>query len=298
MQYTHPIRRQARQFRQFAAAGFHSAARRNGVVVATYWWAWQPNFGDDLTRWLLPRYGVVPVYRTQADARLVGVGSILDVLPPDFDGAVWGSGLMNDRAYPLPAAKVLAVRGHLTRERIGAPADVTLGDPGLLVGRLVRRSEVRWDVGLVPHGAHRSNAQFLALAETAGLRVRLIDVRRTAPRTVREIAACAAIVTSSLHGLITADALGIPATWTALAPRLGGGTFKFDDYESVVTPGISRFVAFDGRMPLPELLSHAATAPRQTIEATCDAMEAAIHRVPEVLGTLPRFLRPGSTAQT
>jgi hypothetical protein len=261
--------------------------------VAAYWWDGHPNFGDDLTPWLLPRYGVVPVHREAEEARLCGVGSILEFLAPDFDGAIWGSGLMYDHAFPLPKAKVLAVRGPLTRDRIGAPDGVALGDPGILAARRTRKPAQRWDVGLVPHGHHRSHARFLALADTAGLRVRVIDVHRTAAHTVREIAACGAIVSTSLHGLVTADAFGIPAAWTTLEPPLSGGSFKFSDYESVVTPEASRFVAFDERMPLRGWLGHVTQAPPERVEASCDALEAAIARLPTALGQLPRFPQGG-----
>ncbi|KRE25831.1 polysaccharide pyruvyl transferase family protein [Agromyces sp. Soil535] len=289
MDYTHPLRRRARGLRQIAIAATQPATLRHGVVVGAHWWVGHPNFGDDMTQWLLPRYGVVPVHRRSAEASLAGVGSILESLPPNFDGAIWGSGLMHDRPYPLPRAKVLAVRGQLTREHIGAPDRVALGDPGLLVARRIRRPALRWDVGLVPHADHRSQAAFLALAETPGLRVRMIDVHRSASRTVREIGACAAVVTTSLHGLVTADAFGIPAVWTSPEPPLSGGAFKFLDYESVITPNDSRFLAFDKRMRLPELLAHAAPAPRATVETAVDALEAAIGRLTEVLGELPRF---------
>jgi hypothetical protein len=291
MDYTHPIRRRARGLRQLASAATQPATLRHGVVVGAHWWVGHPNFGDDLTQWLLPRYGVVPVHRRSAEARLAGVGSILESLPPDFDGAVWGSGLMHDRPYPLPKAKVLAVRGHLTRERIDAPEGVAVGDPGLLVARRVRRPALRWDVGLIPHADHRSHAAFLALAETPGLRVRVIDVHRTAWRTVREIGACAVVLTTSLHGLVTADAFGIPAVWTSLEPPLSGGAFKFLDYESVITPNASRFLAFDKRMTLREIVAHAAPAPRETVESVSDSLEMAIGRLPEALGALPRFPR-------
>ena len=108
---------------------------RRGSVVGTYWWTGLPNFGDDLTPMLLPRYGIVPVHRRAVEARLAGVGSILEHLPPGFTGAVWGSGLMDDAARPMPEAKFLAVRGRLTAERVDAPDDTALGDPGLLVSR-------------------------------------------------------------------------------------------------------------------------------------------------------------------
>jgi len=291
MEFTHPIRRRSRALKQLAVAATQPRTLRRGVVVGTYWWAAQPNFGDDLTPWILPRYGVVPVHRRAPEARLAAVGSILEVLPSEYDGAIWGSGLIMDRPHPLPSAKILAVRGHLTRERIGAPDDVTLGEPGLLVARRIRRPARRWDVGLVPHAVHRDHAAFVGLAETPGIRAHVIDVQRTASHAVRQIAACDVILTTSLHGLVVADAFGIPALWTQLEPPLGGGSFKFHDYESVITPNTTRFAAFDDRATLQDLMAQAAPAPRSTVDSVSDGLETALARLPEVLGALPPFPR-------
>ena len=87
MDYTDPIRRRARGLRQFATAASQPATLRAGTAVGAYWWVGLPNFGDDMTPWLLPKYGVVPVHRRAVEARLAGAGSILEHLPPDFDGA-------------------------------------------------------------------------------------------------------------------------------------------------------------------------------------------------------------------
>lgn len=289
MTYSNAARRRGRQLRRLVAAAGRPAMWRNGVVVPAYWWDGHPNFGDDLTPWLLPDYGVAPVHRVAGRARLAGVGSILEFLPEDWDGAIWGSGLMCGRPHPLPRAHVLAVRGHLTRELVGAPDNVALGDPGILVGRRLPRPRVRWDVALVPHGHHRRHAAFMALARSAGYRVHVVNVHQPAARVVREIAEADAVVTTSLHGLVTADAYGIPATWTMLEPPLSGGPFKFHDYESVITPGSTRYSEFGERMSLADLLASAAAAPRSTVDAACEGLVAAIARLPEVLGGAPRF---------
>jgi hypothetical protein len=295
MEYMHPLRRRARGSRQIITAAMQLEVMRRGLVVGAYWWDVFANFGDDLTPWLLPKYGLVPMHRRVSEAQLVGVGSIIGALPPGYSGAIWGSGLSGDRAFPLPNAHVLAVRGHLTRERIGANEGVALGDPGLLVSRRIRRPAPRWDVGIVPHAVHRSHVAFGLLARSEDLRVRVVNVHQTASRAVREIAACNVIVTTSLHGLVTADAFGIPALWTSLEPTVYGGGFKFRDYESVVTPDSSRFVAFDERVRLQELIAQAASAPRSTVDAASDALEAALRRLPEALGGLLRF--PGGIPQ-
>ncbi len=132
---------------------------------------------------------------------------------------------------------------------------------------------------------------FLALAETAGYPVRVVNVHETAERVVREIGASGAVITTSLHGLVTADAYGIPAVWTTLEPPLGGGAFKFHDYESVVTPGTSRFVPFGSGTSLDDLLASAMAAPRGTVEAVCDALEASAARLPEAIRAPGRFPR-------
>ena len=43
--------------RRLAGAGVRPALWRAGIVVPTFWWDGHPNFGDDLTPWLLPLFG-------------------------------------------------------------------------------------------------------------------------------------------------------------------------------------------------------------------------------------------------
>lgn len=95
------------------------------------------------------------------------------------------------------------------------------------------------------------------------------------------------MVTTSLHGLVTADSYGIPAVWTTLEPGLGGGDFKFRDYESVITPGRTRRIDFDPRMPLEELLAAAGAAPIETVTSASDALTAALGRLPMCVPTRP-----------
>jgi len=286
---THPKRRRLRGRRRALIASRHPVMWRSGVVVPTYWWDGHPNFGDAMTAWLLPAYGILPIHRVASRARLAGVGSVLEFLPHDFDGAIWGSGLIRDEPHPLPHAHALAVRGPLSRERIGAAGNVALGDPGILAARHVRRRSPKWDVGLVPHGHHRSHERFLALADTAGARVRVIDVHQEAATAVREIAACRLIVTTSLHGLVTADSFGIPAVWTALDPPLDGGDFKFRDYEAALPATRTRFLAYDDDWSLGALREAARYADADDVATMSDAIVGSLDGLRRALGPLPRF---------
>lgn len=131
--YTGRARRGWRETERVARAMAHPACRPRAVLVPTFWWEKVKNFGDLLTPYLLRRYGIVPVLAPAQDAELVGVGSLVQHLPADFEGALWGTGLVWDAPVDLPGAQCLALRGELTRDRLGSPRVDALGDPGLLL---------------------------------------------------------------------------------------------------------------------------------------------------------------------
>lgn len=287
--YHSSVRRRARQLRRLGVAATRGPVWRGGVLVPAYWWDGHPNFGDTLTPWLLPHYGVIPVYREPRHSRLSGVGSVLEFMPDDFNGVVWGSGLMNDREHALPAATPLAVRGPLTAERLGLTEKVAFGDPGILVSRHIARPTARAAIVAVPHGHHRNHEGLARLLRSEPGRVRIANVHQGAHGAVREISAGQVVLTTSLHGLITADAYGIPAVWTMLEPALEGADFKFRDYEATVVPGRSRFVAFDDLRTLDDVTRFAVSADADRVRTVSDDVAAAARRIPGVLTDLAPF---------
>lgn len=62
--------------------------------------------------------------------------------------------------------------------------------------------------------------------------VRVINLRSYDKWTdvIDDIASCDAILSSSLHGLIVAEAYGIPNVWIEFGKPLIGGHFKFHDF--------------------------------------------------------------------
>ncbi len=259
--------------RRLAAGSRFPALYPRCPVVPAYWWDGHRNFGDALTPWLLPRVGLLPVRRTAADSRLVGVGSIIEHLPEEYAGTVWGTGLMHDHPVRLPAADVRAVRGRLTAERLGRdPERFALGDPGILVSRFVRRPARRWELGLVPNAHHRGHRLVRALKAAHPERIRVVDVTAPPSRAIAQIAGCDAIVTSSLHGLIAADAYGIPALWVELDPPLYGGDFKFLDHESVTCPGGTRRGSLTEGTTVEHLLHEVRPADAEAVRSSQEAL--------------------------
>jgi hypothetical protein len=148
---------------------------------------------------------------------------------------VWGSGTMHAAgASRLGRVDIASVRGKATLAKFNLPASTPLGDPGILAHLLLRRGRVakkaRW--GIVPHRVDAGDDRIAALLSNAH-GARPIDLANPDLRAVtEEIASCEFIASSSLHGIIAADALGVPNFRLVVSDGVRGGSWKFDDYVS------------------------------------------------------------------
>lgn len=112
--------------------------------------------------------------------------------------------------------------------------NAVLGDPGLLASYLIDKDKIekKYKLGIIPHyvdKAHEALDKQLKNVKNS----KVIDVQNNPYSVLQEIAECEVIVSSSLHGLIVADSLGIPNQWCVFSDKLKGGEFKFRDYYSV-----------------------------------------------------------------
>lgn len=197
--------------------------------MKVYWWNKRQNFGDELNVTLLKCLDVESEWSPAAEAELVVVGSILEHLPPGWSGTVCGAGKMKeDSAVDLTNARVLALRGRLTAAGVtGLKTTPVFGDPALLVPMWVRQWHAKYDLGIVPHWTDSNLHQRYPYGH-------FIDPTAPPGDVVTEIAKCKRIISSSLHGIIVADAYGIPRQ-AELFPNAGreGGDFKFRDYATI-----------------------------------------------------------------
>ncbi|HET7030368.1 MAG TPA: polysaccharide pyruvyl transferase family protein [Candidatus Limnocylindrales bacterium] len=210
--------------------------------MKSYWYRRVPNFGDRLAPILLEHSAIEAEWAPPVEAELVTVGSVLQGLPRHWPGIVLGSGLIAEgRFADIRHARVLGVRGELTRDALGLPRGTFLADPGILAGELLvgRDVTLRNDIAVAPHYVDDELVDRFPDA-------RRIDVQADPVRVLEAIAAARLVITSSLHVAIAADALGV---LHVIEPHrdVVGGLFKFRDYVSAfgatVEPGIPRLTS-------------------------------------------------------
>lgn len=200
------------------------------------------NFGDQLGPILLRHYGYRVMWATPATCSIITVGSILSKVPNGYRGTVLGTGFIRAGMHrDLSHARVLAVRGHLTRRACKLPPKTPLGDLGLLVCDLPRPTLPRLGTVVIPHSVDHDIAE-----RHPGATV--VPITSDPGRILGAVAAADLVISSSLHGIMTADALGVPRILEQ-HPGVHGGLFKFADYASAlgetIKPGVEHLASRD-----------------------------------------------------
>ena len=192
-----------------------------------YWWPAQ-NFGDTLMPFIIDHIlGYTPEMagRTEGD-RILGIGSIIHLVRPG--DVVFGSG-SNRPGHVIkspPGAKYLCVRGPKTRDQIrGADVPEIYGDPAIILP-LMYWPEVKkkYKLGILPHYVDKHICPKPGPGET------VIDIQAHWTEVIQRILECEVIIASTLHGIIAAEAYGIPSLWAVWGNKIIGGEFKFQDY--------------------------------------------------------------------
>ena len=211
--------------------------------VKAYWWNAVPNFGDAMAPLLLEHFADIKVeWDTISHSNIASVGSILEHIPPLWDGYILGSGKLHEdsrlqvmqmgKLYP----KILALRGPLSAR--GIAGNFAIGDPGVLADELVGLQPKDRDLGIIPHFMDKDLVPRFKKIMPTGTDILVINPQDDPLTVLRQIGSCKRIVTSSLHGMIVADSFGIPRRVEPCAALAkDGGNFKFRDYSaSIQTP--------------------------------------------------------------
>jgi pyruvyltransferase len=196
-------------------------------------WCLGPNWGDALNPVLVELLSGKPALHLTGlhHNRYFVIGSILD--GANETSEVWGPGFVRENGSVIGRPRAIhAVRGPLTRTLLlaqGIDCPEVYGDPALLLPHFFNPDvPKRYSIGIVPHYIDKESPFLDRYRHDP--QVLILDIESSIQDFVRAVKSCEVIFSSSLHGLICADAYGIPNTWIQFSDDVVGGDFKFRDY--------------------------------------------------------------------
>lgn len=183
------------------------------------------NVGDNLALPIVRHFlGAARLVSSRAAGKLLAVGSIMSQLQPN--DVVWGTGCISDTPVVSRENTFLAVRGAMTRNLIrNAFVPEIFGDPALLLPLMYSpRITKTHKIGFIPHYVDKPGFKINDKTSV------VIDVNSPWRQFIDQVCSCESVVSSSLHGIVIAEAYGVPAEWAVYSNRVIGNGFKFRDY--------------------------------------------------------------------
>ena len=224
------------------------------------------NWGDDMSlqlcmlinpnrKYIINRY----TWNLFRHEDVLSIGSIITWMTTQ-NSIIWGSGIVYPgRELSAKPKKVLAVRGPLTRQYLlerGIDCPEIYGDPALLFPRYYQPTvQKKYRLGIIPHFRDKKNPLIEKLEQNPS--VKIIDVENIQPwhQFIDDICSCDFIASSSLHGLIIADAYNIPNLWIEL-PNGESKRFAFQDYLQSVSREIHEpMMIHDDKISIEEIIN-------------------------------------------
>lgn len=227
-----------------------------------YFWQGHRNFGDELSLYLVNKItekNFSPANPPFNKTTISAIGSIITTKSLSKNLIIWGSGTLKEdvlkptplRLFPISRftkglkenffrehPDVRAVRGPRTKQlldNIGVKCPTIFGDPAILTPLFYTPKQIQnpYKVGLI---LHQSQTNPLNQSQAESIGIRIISIERESPKEIEafidEVCSCDLIFSSSLHGIIIAQAYKIPAQWIQLPeqPIEDHNYHKFEDY--------------------------------------------------------------------
>jgi len=202
-----------------------------------FWWRGKHyNFGDEITPWLFKKMCDINQsspcnIKLEKGPIILAVGSIMRL--SSAKTSIWGSGIRNiDQSDFTEAKKYHAVRGPFTRKQLlnlGYTCPAIYGDPGLLLPKYYNPSiSKKFKLGIIPHVSEYEDIKkkYSKLKDVLIINLTTNDIEKV----VDDIVSCETTVSTSLHGIITSVAYGIPTRWLKYSDRITGDDIKFYDF--------------------------------------------------------------------
>ena len=188
-----------------------------------------------------------------------GLGGVVDP-----NAVIYGTGFLKYSQKPkvLPR-NIVSVRGPLSSqkyEEAGWPTSIPFGDMALVLPHFYRPREykARYEIGIIPHFREFNSDAWAYLRRSSN--AKFIDICSPIVEVVEQISTCKVIASSSLHGLIAADAYGIPSVWVRASDSPRGDYFKFHDYLMSVNKYVEKPVRITEHVRAVDLINKASEA--------------------------------------
>jgi len=206
-----------------------------------HWWKAEPNFGDAINPLIVGHVsGRLVEHVGPKKADMFALGSMMQVVKRALKEGrknaeplcIWGTGLLHPVFGHdfMDKIEVALVRGPVTAALLKLKMK-RFGDPGLLINEVLPFDGACSErIGIVPHYTLMQDKSLLAFVASDPVYL-LIDPRDDPVDVCMQIASCAHIYASSLHGLIVADAYGVPNTWI---DPVGQSWLKYLDYAASI----------------------------------------------------------------
>ena len=210
---------------------FNISNRAQNNRVNIDYWEESNNLGDTLSpiivEYMLKQQGLSLTQNVSGKKHLYAVGSVLTA--GIQDATVWGSGVLNAKlSYRLEKRKldVRAVRGPVTRAILmdyGYDVPEVYGDPAIIMPEIYKAVPLknRKKYGLITHKDYILNEKYEE-NEIARSNICTDDYESF----LDQLVSVDVVISSSLHGIILAEAYGVPAI--LLKPQVD--IVKYYDY--------------------------------------------------------------------
>lgn len=230
-----------KKIEEFDVSNYNSYIKNERLLLKYY--DFENNWGDSVNPYLFEKItgkkaiSSNSVFNFLNKTEILGIGSI--IVGDLSNYVVWGSGIISEKTTLLTKPKeILALRGHNTLNKIkevGGNCEV-FGDPVLLFPEIFPAKNIlkKYKYGIVPHFKDKQSAGMIKIENLQNSEIKIIDIQSGIEEFVTDVLSCENILSSSLHGLILAEAYGIPTCRLVFSEKLLGGDFKFYDYYSGV----------------------------------------------------------------
>lgn len=209
------------------------ATPKQGVALCWMYSKDNPNFGDEISPWLVEKITKHPPSRVifgYKGVHVVAIGTVID--KANSKSIVWGAG---GRLLKKPKT-IAAVRGPITKkscDEMGVECPEIYGDPAILCPLFYApKIKNTKKYVIVPHVC---DYEVVSSWYENDKDVKVLDLRtRDIERTIDEIASAKLVISSSLHGVVVATSYGIPCVWAMFQSTFTRknpiSTDKFVDY--------------------------------------------------------------------